>query len=170
MWNMLRRLMASLPSGGLATYPTLLGWAAHQSSARRELIQHLRRALTLARMCDDLKKSFYAACPVWYWPVLWWQFVIMERHLAHLFAARGRSEMVYGLSLGSRGRLRLIYLSDTKRHFSEGEGSLPEPLFALREWAPIHPEQDYPYTALVSIDDAASSLVQIPPQLYLDPG
>lgn len=68
-------------------------------------------------MCDELKRQFYAACPVWYWPVLWWQFVMMERRLGALYDARGRTEMTYGLALGPRGTLRLVFLSDAARQF-----------------------------------------------------
>ena len=82
-------------------------------------------------MCDDLKRDFYSACPVWYWPVLWWQFVVMERYLADLHTARGGGEMAYGLALGPRGQLRLIFVSDAACRAVKGRGGYVEPVLAM---------------------------------------
>ena len=81
-------------------------------------------------MCDDLKREFYSACPVWYWPVLWWQFVVMERYLGDLYAASGRAKMTYGLALGLRGQLRLVFLSDAARYIAEGR-AMPAPQYHM---------------------------------------
>ena len=82
-------------------------------------------------MSETLKRDFYAACPIWFWPVLWWQFVIMERYLAWLYAETGRAEMTYGLALGPRGRLRLIYLSDAALEYAEGRAIQPSAYHTL---------------------------------------
>ena len=145
--------------------------ASHRA-AHAKLIQHLRPPITLACMCDDLKRDFYAACPVWYWPVLWWQFMLMERHLAELYAARGRGEMTYGLSLGQRGQLRLIFLSDAERSSAEYGTISAKPLYKLALLTLDETPADYtqrhlgpaarpPHTARMSIGSSP---------LYLDPG
>ena len=125
-------------------------------------------------MCDDLKREFYSACPVWYWPVLWWQFMLMERYLGDLYTASGRAKMTYGLSLGPRGQLRLVFLSDAACHIAEGRAT-PVPAY--------HKAYPVKLTAL-SADHArrqthAGEGVRLSqkvcaaaasPQLYLDPG
>ena len=130
-----------------------------------------RGALTLACMCDDLKRQFYTACPVWYWPVLWWQFVIMERYLARLYAATGKVEMAYGLALGPHGRLRLIHLSDTARHYAM-HGHLPTaPWSAAQVWMPASPLPDYPCHDFTEPSDPAPMRAAAHSSgLYLDPG
>ena len=120
-------------------------------------------------MCDELKRQFYAACPLWYWPVLWWQFVIMERRLAALYDARGRTEMTYGLALGPRGELRLVFLSDAARRF---EAHLPA--FHAEAFTPNAP----PAELLHHGDSVRPSAPQRPPAhrarnsapLHIDPG
>ena len=122
-------------------------------------------------MCDDLKRQFYSACPARYWPVLWLQFVIMERYLADLYAATGRAEMAYGLALGPRGQLRLVFLSDTARHYAE-HGRLPTEAHPAPDvWVPICALPDHLYNDFRAIRDFAPlHAAAPPPQLYLDPG
>ena len=122
-------------------------------------------------MCDDLKRDFYAACPVWYWPVLWWQFMLMERHLAELYAARGRGEMTYGLSLGPRGQLRLIFLSDAVRgHALQGQGSAFA-CFSDYALALICPQaEDRSQATFRGFDALPTCAARTSSHLYLDPG
>ena len=125
-------------------------------------------------MCDDLKRQFYAACPVWYWPVLWWRFVIMERYLANLYAVTGKGDMEYGLALGPRGTLRLVFLSDAARHYAR-HGRMPS--MACHGVRPLRlntPPADY----LCRQTGAGEGARHCQPvraeasssQLYLDPG
>ena len=126
-------------------------------------------------MCDDLKREFYAACPVWYWPVLWWQFMLMERYLARLYAASGKAKMTYGLALGPRGQLRLVFLSDATRRIARGEAA---PVSAHHLGKPVRletPEADHVRRNTGAGAPARDSYPQtcaiLPsPSLYLDPG
>lgn len=122
-------------------------------------------------MCETLKREFYAACPIWYWPVLWWQFAVMAHYLADLYAATGRAEMSYGLALGPFGTLRLVHLSDTARHFAM-HGCLPaKPWFRVRPLMLESPSPEHP-SGEVSVGMCRAPVrAAIPsPQLYLDPG
>ena len=122
-------------------------------------------------MCDDLKRDFYAACPVWYWPVLWWQFVIMERYLARLYAGRGGTEMTYGLALSPHGRLRLIFVSDAARGTAAGRYTPTMPLFPKLRQMPINPLAEYPSCEFaIEATHAPPRAVLNTPHLYLDPG
>ena len=125
----------------------------------------------LFSMCNDLKRDFYSACPVWYWPVLWWQFMLMERYLSDLYAATGRGDMEYGLALGPRGTLRLVFLSDAARQLAEGKGHSVYDMFKNRDWLPTSPTTDHPcrdYSEAQSHPPLRPALIHL--QLYLDPG
>ena len=122
-------------------------------------------------MCDDLKREFYAACPVWYWPVLWWQFVMMERYLARLYATRGRGEMTYGLALSSHGRLRLIFVSDAARGAVAGRYIPAMPAFPKLMQMPINPSTEYPSGEFaIEATHAPLYATLTSPQTYFDPG
>ena len=55
---------------------------------------------------------FYAATPVWFWPVLAWNLYGLRRHLD----ARAASEtFLVRIHLGPRGRLRLEWLARPER-------------------------------------------------------
>jgi|GEM_PF-1443041 len=68
--------------------------------------------------CDTLPMSrtdiirFYAATPVWFWPVLAWNLYWLRRYLD----ARAASEtFLVRIHLGARGRLRLEWLARPER-------------------------------------------------------
>ena len=162
--------VASVPLNA-STYPHLNTRHGRQFA---KLIQHLRIAFRLIPMCDDLKRDFYSACPVWYWPVLWWQFVLMERYLADLYAATGKAHMEYGLALGSRGALRLVFLSDAARRYAR-HGRMPA--VACHGAHPLNldtPPADYLCRQTGEGEGSWHSLpiraIARSPQLYLDPG
>ena len=125
-------------------------------------------------MSETLKRQFYAACPVWYWPALWWQFVVMERYLAYLYAASGRAEMTYGLALCPRGQLRLVFLSDAARNIAEGK-AIPALVHHLGKPVRLEhpPADDLRHQASPAENAHASQAVcTTPPSfpLHLDPG
>ena len=125
-------------------------------------------------MCDDLKRDFYSACPVWYWPVLWWNLLVMERYLSNLYAASGRTEMTYGLSLDARGRLRLVFLSDAARRVAQGR-TMPVPPYHLSNPVRLErPTAGYLCHQDCAVEDARASQTvcstSTSPSLYLDPG
>ena len=129
----------------------------------------------LLPMCDDLKRQFYAACPVWYWLVLWWNLLVMERHLARLYAASGRVEMTYGLALGPHGQLRLVFLSDAARCIAESK-AMSAPAYHLAHPIKLQsPEAGYAGLsnctgegARMQLTPVRTALLTTP--LYLDPG
>ena len=91
----------------------------------------------------------------------------MERYLSKLYAMRGRTEMTYGLSLGPRGQLRLISLSDDPRQVA------PYELNPVMHYMQVltHPLAEYIQFSTFTIDrPAPTRATPISSSLYLDPG
>lgn len=139
-----------------------------------KLILHPARAFILISMSETLKRQFYAACPVWYWPVLWWQFVIMARYLSRLYAETGRAEMTYGLALGPRGQLHLIYLSNAAREYAEGRVIQPPAYHTLCPVRLECPKAEYVQrntrTGEGARHNSPQSAIAPLTKLYIDPG
>lgn len=91
----------------------------------------------------------------------------MERYLSSVYAARGRTEMTYGLALGPRGELRLVFLSDAPR------GIVPyAPESAMHYTrALIDQSAEYLLFNTFTIDRSAPMRAAfLSSSLYLDPG
>ena len=103
--------------------------------------------------------------------MLWWQFVIMERYLARTYAASGRTGMTYGLSLGSHGQLRLVFLSDAACHAAQGRGIAPKLRLFARACMLDNLSADHPCNEFsVEQDHAPFFATPASILLYLDPG
>ena len=118
-------------------------------------------------MCDDLKRDFYSVCPVWYWPVLWWNLFVMERNLSSIYATSGRAEMTYGLSLGPRGQVRLVFLSDMPRSNAPYEHN---PVMHCMQVLTHPPAEHFCFNAFAVDGSAPVCAAFLPSFLYLDPG
>ena len=62
-------------------------------------------------MNPSLVQQLYAATPVWYWPVLWWQIICMVLRLDDLTRQAGE-DIQYCVRLGPHGTLTLRFVSD----------------------------------------------------------
>jgi len=63
-------------------------------------------------MSADLIRRFYTSCPLYLWPVLWVQVILMNAKLAHYRARAGGEEIDCFIGLSHRGTLHIVWLSD----------------------------------------------------------
>jgi hypothetical protein len=88
--------------------PTSPGTSAHTQNELNCLLP----TLILIHMSADLIRRFYTSCPLYLWPVLWVQVILINAKLAHYRACAGGEEIDCFIGLSRRGTLHIVWLSD----------------------------------------------------------
>jgi hypothetical protein len=123
-------------------------------------------------MRDDLIQKFYDACPLWWWPVLWVQIILMDARLIQL-RERAGEEIDYGIALGRCGSLHLIFLSDNARGNADPDAWHMRPNFSADDLS-LEDMPDYLWHNILILHAssvfAARTAAAAQTPAYLDPG
>lgn len=123
-------------------------------------------------MSERLIQQFYTACPLWWWPVLWMQIILMDARLIQL-RERAGDDIDYGIALGRYGTLHLIFLSDNASGYVDPEAWQTRPDFSAIDLT-LEDAPNYLWHNILMLHVSGAFAARVPAAAhtptYLDPG